>query len=256
MQYAKFGMKIMRFSAIWNTSTPHKACSGGSPKDYPTDLVGKDGGRDWFYAPCDMVVLKRYTKASHAIWLRSKNKVYIPSQKNPVYLYMMSEHQDNREMGKVGHVYRQGEKMFREAANGNATGNHLHVSFGYAKTLKALGSGWTRNSRGAWVLYIKGVTNIKIEQALYLDKKFTTSIKDKRITFKELPKVKIETETVKYIVKTNGSNVNVRKLASINSDIVTTVKNREEIEVSKIVDKWAYVPKKNGYVSIDYIKKK
>lgn len=165
MQKALFPMKSHRVSAAYNQGRAHRRCSTGSPHDYPTDLVGSDTGRDWFYAPCDMVVLRKYTKASHAIWMRSREKVDMPYGKG--YLYLMIEHQDNKEMGGAGHVYRQGGKCFREGRNGNATGNHLHVSCGFSKEIKKCGSGWRRNSKGAWVLRIPGVTPIKIHQAFY-----------------------------------------------------------------------------------------
>lgn len=169
-QKAYHPMANHRISCGWNDGTAHKKCSSSSAnyRDFPTDLVGADSGRDWAMAPCDMIVLRRYTKASHAIWLRSVEEVQTPNGVG--YLYMMSEHQDNSEMGEVGHVYKQGTKMFREGSNGNATGNHLHVSFGFSttkQTAKTMGTGWIKNSKGAWVLHIPKVTNIKIDKAVY-----------------------------------------------------------------------------------------
>lgn len=166
LQKALFPMKNHRVSAGYKGSKAHRACSSGKPHDFPVDLVGEDSGRDWFRAPCDLIVLRRYTRASHAIWLRSKDKVETPYGNG--YLYIMVEHADNKEMAKVGHVYEQGVKCFREGKNGNATGYHLHVSCGFAKTKKPLGgNGWKKNSKGAWVLYIPGVTPIKLSQAFY-----------------------------------------------------------------------------------------
>lgn len=165
-QRALFPMKSHRISADYKGSAAHRACSQGTPHDYPTDLIGHDSGRDWFRAPCDLIVLRRYTKASHAIWMRSLNKVKTPYGTG--YLYIMVEHQDNSEMKGVGEIYRQGRQCFREGKNGNATGYHLHVSCGFSKTLRPLGgTGWKKNSRGAWVLYIPGVKPIKIDQAFY-----------------------------------------------------------------------------------------
>lgn len=165
MEKALFPMKNHRISCAYNQGI-HKKHSGGKPADYPTDLAGADSGRDWFRSPCKMIILRKYTKASHAIWLRSVDKVQTPYGKG--YLYIMCEHQDNSEMGKVGKIYEQGQKCWREGKNGNASGNHLHISCGFSKTKKALnGTGWRRNSKGAWVLYIPGVKNIKISQAFY-----------------------------------------------------------------------------------------
>lgn len=179
IQMATFPMKILRFSAIWNTSTPHKKCSGGSPKDYPTDLVGADTGRDMFYAPCDLVVLKVYSKASHGIWFRSKNKVKMPVGEG--YLYMMAEHESVSGF-KVNQTYKKGQPLFTENKYGNATGNHIHLSCGWSKSAKALGSGWRKNTKGAWVLYVPGVTNIRINEAFYVDGSFT-QVRDNRHSF-------------------------------------------------------------------------
>lgn len=179
-QKAYHPMANHRVSCEWNEGL-HRLCSStkANHRDYPTDLVGKDSGRDWAFAPCDMIVLRKYTSASHAIWLRSKHKVYIPCKKDPVYLYMMCEHQDNSEMGAVGHVYKQGEKMFREGKNGNATGNHLHTSFSWSdkkhpvkkvngeRIAKTFGSGWIKNNLGAWVLQVPSGHNIKIKEAVF-----------------------------------------------------------------------------------------
>lgn len=169
-QVACHPMAKRRVSCAWNEGVAHQKCSSSKAnyRDYPTDLVGKDTGRDWAYAPCDMLVLRKYTKASHAIWMRSVEPVKTPYGIG--YLYMMSEHQDNSEMEKVGHIYKQGTKMFREGKNGNATGNHLHVCFGFSDrkhTSQSMGTGWKRNNLGAWVLYIPNVTNIKISQAVF-----------------------------------------------------------------------------------------
>lgn len=199
MQYAIFPMKILRFSAIWNTSTPHKKCSGTgyrktNYKDYPTDLVGEDTGKDWFYAPCDLICLKVYNKASHGLWFRSKDKVQMPYGTG--YLYMMAEHESVSGF-RVGKVYTKGTRLFTEGRAGNATGNHIHLSCGFSKGKMPLGSGWVRNNHGAWVLHVKGVKNIKINQAFYLDESFTKSVRDKRMKFKSLPKNKAEKKAKK-----------------------------------------------------------
>ena len=168
MQKSYFPMQYHRITCAYNQGSAHKKCSTGTPHDYPTDLGGKDSGRDWMLAPCDMIVLRRYTHASHAIWMRSKNKVQMPYGKG--YLWMMCEHQDNNEMKAVGHVYKQGEKMFREGHNssGYVCGNHIHLSCGFSKSAVPLnGTGWTRNSKGAWVLSIPHVTPIHIGEAFY-----------------------------------------------------------------------------------------
>lgn len=187
MNYARFPMTTMRFSSLYN-SRGHLPCSTGSPKDYPTDLVGNSStDRMWMYNTfgSDLLVLRKYTKASHSIWLRTVDKVQTPIGVG--YLYAMIEHQDNAEMKPVGAVYKMGSKVVREGKNGRASGFHLHCSFGFSTEKRPVGSGWKRNSKGAWVLNISGVKNIKIEDAFFIDKNFTHTIKDTRLKFKRMP---------------------------------------------------------------------
>lgn len=227
MQTAIFPMKTLRFSAIWNTSKAHKKCSGAgykktNYKDYPTDLVGSDTGRDWFYAPCDLVCLRVYGKASHCLWFRSVDKVDTP--KGEGYLYFMVEHMSVSGFYKGKKIIK-GSRMFREGRAGNATGNHLHISCGFAESKKSVvfGTGWKKNNHGAWVLYIKGVTNIKINKAFYLDKSFT-KVKDERMDFVTAPKPFKKGHT--YVLK---ATMNVRKGAGTNYKIKGKLKKGKKI---------------------------
>ena len=220
MQTVTFPMKIARFSSLWNSRGAHSKCSGSgykstNHKDYPTDLVGSDTGKDWFYAPCDLICLKVYGKASHGLWFRSVDKVKMPVGEG--YFYMMAEHESVAGF-KVGRKYAKGTRLFLEGRAGNATGNHIHLSCGWAKDKDdvSFGSGWVQNNHGAWVLHIKGVTNIKIEKAMYIDPVFT-DIKDKRIKFKTAPE-KYEPGK-KYKLK---STMKIRKGAGTNYKQVGT----------------------------------
>lgn len=252
MQYAIFPMKVLRFSSI--TTGAHAKSRNGSPSDKPIDLVGRDGGRDWFYAPYDLVVLRVYGKASHAVWLRSVDKVHTPSGEK--YVYMMVEHMSVSGL-KAGRTYKQGAKMFTEHKYGNATGNHLHVSVGISDNkISNIGSGWRRNSRKAWVLYIPGVTNVEINKALYIDKAFTTSVLDKRVTFIEKPNGKMP--TISYKVNTNGSNLLVRVAPDKGAAIVGRLAKGTIIEVDERKDDngYKYITKPlTGYISALWVKK-
>lgn len=186
MQTAIFPMKIMRFSSI--TTRAHAKCRNGKPSDRPIDLVGADGGKDWVYAPCDIVCLKVYRKASHGLWFRSIDKVKTPSGEK--YVYFLAEHM-SVSGHKVGRTFKRGAKLFTEGRYGNASGNHIHWSTAISDKKVALGSGWRKNSKGAWVLYIPGTTNVEINKALYLDPNFTKTIKDTRIKFSKVSESKV-----------------------------------------------------------------
>lgn len=193
MQTAIYPMKVMRFSSI--TTGAHAKCRNGNPSDKPIDLVGIDSGKDWFYAPCDVVCLKVYNKASHGLWFRSVDKVLTPSGEK--YLYFLAEHMSVSGF-KVGKTYKKGTKLFLEGAYGNASGNHIHSSWGISDKAVPLGSGWRRNSKGAWVLYVSGVKNVEINKALFLDKAFTKTIKDTRLKWVQADKPEKDTPTSRY----------------------------------------------------------
>lgn len=251
MQYAIFPMSVLRFSSI--TTGAHAKCRNGKPYDKPIDLVGADAGRDWVYAPCDLVVLRVYGKASHAIWFRSVDKVHTPS--GDKYIYIMAEHMSVSGV-KAGKVYKQGAKMFTENRYGNASGNHIHWSMGISDNKVSLGSGWRKNTRGAWVLYIPGVKPVEINEALYIDKTFTKSIKDKRLILVSKPKA--TANGVPYVVNTNGSNLLVRTNASKDAPIIGRLAKGTKISVdeSKAANGYKYITSPlNGYVYAQWIKK-
>lgn len=100
-QTAIFPMKVLRFSSI--TTGAHAKCRSGNFTDKPVDLVGKDSGKDNCYAPCDIICLRVYPKASHTLWFRSVDKVKTPSGEK--YLYWMCEHMSVSGF-KVGNVYK------------------------------------------------------------------------------------------------------------------------------------------------------
>lgn len=233
MQTAIFPMKVLRFSAIWKTSTPHKKCSGfgyktTNYKDYPTDLVGADTGKDWVYAPCDLICTKVYNKASHGLWFRSTSKVKTPSGEK--WLYIMAEHMSTSGF-KVGKKYKQGAKLFTENMFGNATGNHIHWSMGISD--KPYNGGfWTKNNHGAWVLRISGVTNVKINEALYVDTSFTT-IKDTRMTFKKVSDVTDNTEYKVGETYTLQEDMNIRIGHSTSSAKVSASKWSKDAQKHK-----------------------
>lgn len=53
---------------------------------------------------------------------------------------------------KAGKRFKKKDKLFKEDKFGNATGNHLHCSFGISDkkyTSKTMGSGWCENNKKA-----------------------------------------------------------------------------------------------------------
>lgn len=210
-EYLTYPFKTMRITQSYTGTTSHLPHTTGDPKDYPIDEGGKDSGRDPFYARCKLKVRKIYgvgNGGTNTIWLESTEKVILPNGKTD-YVTIMLIHPNDSDLKrlKVGQTFKKGDIVCYEGTDG-ATGNHIHMSVGMGKMT---GSGWTKNSRGKWVLTTERGA-IRPEDAFYIDKSFTTVVNDKDLDFKEVPKT---TTKPKYTVgnyKVTGADVlNVRK---------------------------------------------
>ena len=247
--YLIYPCKIMRITQNYNGKTSHYPHTVGNIKDYPIDEACKDANRDWMYCPCDeMIVKKNYTSGTNTLWLESTTKVNFADGTSD-YFTMLVTHPNNDDMKNcpVGKVYKRGQKICREGIDG-ATGYHLHISGGKGKMQ---GSGWSRNSKGKWVLTTTGGT-YKPEKLFYLDTAFTVVISKGGIAFKALPKT-TATETVSkagYTVgdyKVTGADVlNVRSGAGTAYAAKKFAKLSESAQ--KKILKLTGGVQKNGYV--------
>ena len=167
MNYLIYPTKTMNITQT-DTMGNHYNHSLGSPKDYPFDEACADTGRDWFYCPCDeMKIVRIYGVGGsgvNTVWLKSTAPVSMPI--GSAYVTIMVEHPEDYDLRrlKVGQRFKRGEKIFREGKDGNATGNHFHISVG---TGDIIGNGWSSNGK-AWVLTTTGKV-LKASEAFYLD---------------------------------------------------------------------------------------
>lgn len=190
--YLTFPMKVMGITQTYDGTTSHYISSHGSPADYPIDIAGADTGRSAFYCPCDeMKVVKiagDVTGANHAngAWLVSTSEVDFADGTRD-YVTIKFVHMNNSDFGKngiyVGRKYKRGELIGYEGTS-HASGNHVHMSAGKGG-LK--GSGWTKNSKGSWVITTTNGT-AKPETLFFVDPEFTTIKNARELKFKELPK--------------------------------------------------------------------
>lgn len=232
--YLTYPCKVMRITQSYDGETSHKPHMTGTPKDYSLDEGCTDGGRDWIYCSCDKLKVVRITgtKDSHhtnAIWLTSTEDVDLANGKKAIVtLQFVHPNDDDLLKVKVGHIFKRGDKICREGNDG-ATANHLHVAVGLGKMV---GTGWTTNSKGAWVLTTTGGA-IKPEDAFYVDPDFTKIVKDKGLKFKLLP----TNPTVgKYKVACNV--LNVMEGTKERDHIVDVLTKGTVFEVSKIKVGW------------------
>lgn len=115
---------------------------------YALDLGGSDGGADWLYAPCDMVVRRVYG-SYNAVWFESLEEVEGVGG-TVILLCLHMNNADREALGiRVGKVFKAGEKCYREGMSGNVTGTHVHLEIGKGPMK---GTGWKQNAQGVWVI--------------------------------------------------------------------------------------------------------
>ena len=185
--YLIYPTKKMYISQSYTGNYSHNKSSNGNPKDYPIDESCGGSGRDYFYCPCDEVVIKRIygvgVSGTNTIWMESTKPVILANNKESFVTIMVTHPNDDTLKNiKIGDKFKRGQKMFLEGNDGNATGNHFHISVSASKYVSG---GWQENNLGAWV--IKG-NPIKPEDAFYIDEDFTEVLNTKGIKFKNFVK--------------------------------------------------------------------
>lgn len=185
-------MKILQapFSLTAGNSNSHYYYSDSSANyhDYPVDEACEDKNRSWFYCPCDEMEIKRIygvgsSSKTNTIWLRSTAIVNMPCGDDYLVIMVMHPEDDDLSNLSVGQKFKRGEKVFREGMDGNATGNHFHMSAGKGDLLY---NGWRENTNGRWVLTTTNGT-VEPQDAFYVDKSFTVKNNDGGIAFTDLP---------------------------------------------------------------------
>lgn len=211
--YLIYPTKKMYISQSYTGNYSHNKSSQGKPADYPIDESCGSTGRDYFYCPCDEMVVKKIygvgVKGTNTIWLESTTPVILANGKESYVTIMVIHPNDDTLKGiKVGDKYKRKEKMFLEGNDGNATGNHFHISVSASKFISG---GWQENSKGAWV--IKG-TPIRPEDAFFVDEDFTKISNARGLNFKKLPKyvgTPVERDETKSQIEVIASELRARK---------------------------------------------
>ena len=219
--YLIYPMKTMKISQDYINNYSHGPHSKGSPKDYPWDEAGADGGREYFYCPCDKMKVVRVFgvggSGTNTIWLTSTSKVDFADGTSD-YFTMLVTHPNDDDLRRisVGKIYTRGQQICREGTDGRATGNHFHFAGGKGQMK---GSGWTQNSKKAWVLTTTNGT-FKPEQLFFVDKSFTTIKNDKGLKFKTKP-----TETSKPTSSATTTGVTKKGYTTGNYKVTVDVLN-------------------------------
>jgi hypothetical protein len=165
-----FPMETMRITQNPYGDTSHHKHNLGTPKDYPIDSAGVDGGQSACFAPVDMKVtaIKGVGNSStNTIWLVSTEKVKTPKFIDQVFMAITHWNDKDgaiKKHNKVGAIVKKGEIICYEGKDG-ATANHLHIVVGRGSS-----NNWVKNSKGAWV--IQGDCKPP-EEVMYVYTKFT-----------------------------------------------------------------------------------
>lgn len=214
MQYLKYPTKTMGISQNYNDAYSHKAESEGIPYAYPIDECCGTKARDYFYAPCDLVIKRIYgvgNSGTNTIWMESVNKVKLANGKESIVTIRVTHPEDeDLKKYKVGQIFKQGDKMFREGKDGNATGNHFHIEVNTCAFSKLTNNGWTRNNKGAWVT---SPNSIKPEEAFYVDKSFTIVKNSAGLKFKYVPDEKPQSTNKKLYLPASADKWRVYKIS-------------------------------------------
>lgn len=244
--YLVYPVKNMKITQSYLGKTSHLAHTTGNPKDYPIDEAGANGEREYIYCPCDEAVIRRIygvgSSGTNTIWIESADKVVFADGTSG-YFTMMVTHPNDDDLKKLkqGQRFKRGEKICREGTDGNASGNHFHISAGKGRLL---GTGWVQNSAKKWVLNV-GTKAEKPENLFYIDKSFTKIINTAGLNFKSLPEEKEAEKNVSVDYIVTASVLNVRKGPGTNYDFVRFDKMTESAQ-SQILK--LYGRKKDGYV--------
>ena len=230
--YLTYPTRNMKITQSYKGTYSHSRNYNGKPADYPIDEACLDSGREYMYCPCDVMVVKYIygvkAKGTNTIWLESSSKVVMPCGTDYVTMMVIHPMDDDLSKLKVGQKFYRGEKMFREGTDGNATGNHFHISMGKGKYR----NGWVQNNKGAWVIDTAR-SAITPEQAFYVDRSFTNVINAAGLSFKNLPKItypagdvnkdgKVTADDARLILRAAAGMIlfddELKRLADVNGD--------------------------------------
>ena len=252
-EYAIYPFSVMNITQNYDDGNhvPHwKNVTNYSDK--PWDEACKDSGRSYFEPQNDFIieeVIGIDSLYTNTVRLKSVNKLHTPFKEEADYLYLTLTHmnEDNLKQVQKGNILKKGSKVLLEGTDGNATGNHFHITANFGKYY-----GCKENNNGKWCYTYE--KSLLPHEAFYIDPNFTTIKKSNGSTFKEKPIDKIGTpvsrndkvDQIEILVDNlnarNGASKNCKKLGYINKGIYNYIsKTEKEGYVWYQVEKGIYI---------------
>jgi len=201
-------------------------------------------------APCDCKVVGIYHSTqsnANTVWFESLDEVKGPAFTD--FIYWMMSHMydaDFKAMSYfVGKIFKRGEYMYKEGAQGNASGVHVHFGVGRGKYVAP---GWYKTSYNTWMPR----NGVHAWEAFYL-KPGTAIVKgsDEGYAYKDKWVYATVPATMMTVankgVKTGDVAVNVREQASTMYPVIAQLPKNQVIDIleesTNIVDgfKWVKV---------------
>ena len=277
--YAIYPFKNIRITQTYNGGTSHKPHNSGSPKDYPVDEGGLNGGKEACYCPCDEIIIRRVyglgNGGVNTIFWESTTECDLADGTKDYLCGMFTHTVDSDLKGvKANSKFKRGQIVCYEGTDGGV-GMHLHMSFGKGKLT---GNGWTCNSKGKYVLTCTHGT-FKPEKILYIDKSFSTIKDTKGLKFKDKPaevtkksvdnKYKVGvyqvTTNLLYVRTGAGTKYSKKKFKDLTTNAQKQVKELNNgkpadglvkgctCTVIAVNGNWGQIP--SGWICLDYCKK-
>ena len=126
--------------------------------DFASDVDG------WATAHADCRVVK-IDRLANSVWFTTLDYVDTPNGLHVITHRMahMNDSDYNNLGMKLGKVFKQGEKFYRQGCKG-ATATHIHCEFGFGQLM---GQGWHRLANGNWTIDCTG-GSVHVWEAVYL----------------------------------------------------------------------------------------
>ena len=127
-QVALFPMVHLRITQGRYNKFSHKGYNA-------TDLAGKDGSAEKWYAPFDIKVEWLDASTKTGVVISNTKRVLMANGKivKPHTISIMLWHDNNISGLRIGQTYKQGDYFYMEGTAGRATGNHIHMELSYWK---------------------------------------------------------------------------------------------------------------------------
>ena len=214
------------------------------------DEIGKDGGKDNCYAPCDCIITNVFKKSgcSPEVWLQSEKPVLTRTGDIDYYTTTITHPAEILKMN-VGTKYKQMGKVCVEGNIGVSSGNHEHLEVGKGKSKT-----WAIEVHNG-ITYYMNQNKVKPNEVMFLPE---TSVIDfiTDIVGSKYPIMK-ESEMTKYVSSKDGLYLHSSKSYSKSTEIAL-LDYQEPCIVFEESGSFAKVYARGliGYVAKNYLEKK